>query len=93
MASEVFCVSLSGGKEYRARGSHLRPRSTMGICSIMRGDTMESGHNKISEPHHLDLLKMLIASGETDIHEPVSKREPDTKIEAGEGFHNFCNSV
>ena len=23
---------------------------------------MESGHNKISEPHHLDRLKMLIAS-------------------------------
>ena len=26
MTSEVFCASLSGGgKEYRARGSHLRP--------------------------------------------------------------------
>ena len=24
---------------------------------------------------------------------PVSKHEPDTKIEAGEGFHNFCNSA
>ena len=22
----------------------------------------------------------------------MSKREPDTKIEAGKGFHNFCNS-
>ena len=28
MTSEVFCASLSGGgKEYRARGSHLRPSS------------------------------------------------------------------
>ena len=30
---------------------------------------------------------------ETDTAAEMSKREPDTKIEAGEGFHNFYNSV
>ena len=43
-------------------GRICAPRSIMSICNIMRGDTMESGHNKISEPHHLGLLKMLSAS-------------------------------
>ena len=43
-------------------GRICAPRSIMSICNIMRGDTMESGHNKISEPHHLDRLKMLSAS-------------------------------
>ena len=31
-------------------------------CSTTTGDTMESGHIKIYEPHHLGLLKMLSAS-------------------------------
>ena len=63
MTSEVFCDGLSGGgKEYRTRGSHLRSRSTMNICNSTMSDIMESGYIKISEPHHLDRLKMLIAS-------------------------------
>ena len=51
-------------------------------CSTTMGDTMESGHIKIYEPHHLGLLKMLSASVLDGIID-----------EAGEGFHNFCNSV
>ena len=63
MTSEVFCDGLSGGgEEYRTRGSHLRSRSTMNICNSTMSDIMESGYIKISEPHHLDRLKMLSAS-------------------------------
>ena len=63
MTSEVFCAGISGvGEEYRACGSHLRPRSTIRKCSVTKGDIMESEHNQICECPLLDELEMPNAS-------------------------------
>ena len=63
MTSEVFCGGLSGGVKNTVPAGRICALVLLVAYSYSAmSDTMESGYIKISEPHHLDRLKMLIAS-------------------------------
>ena len=83
MTSEVFCGGLSGGVKNTVPAGRICGLVLLVAYSYSAmSDTMESGYIKISEPHHLGLLKMLSAS--------VRDGHTRAGVETRAGHENSC---